>query len=63
MGQVPKATREGDQFVIILGLDVLFVVRHQGDHVSLIGECFVRGLMDREAVVGLDEGEKEEFDL
>lgn len=49
--------------MIILGLDVLFVVRHQGDHVSLIGECFVRGLMDREAVVGLDEGEKEEFDL
>ena len=49
LGQVPSETQEGDQITIIFGAPVPFVVREDGDHWVLIGECYVLGLMEGEA--------------
>jgi hypothetical protein len=49
LGQVPSETQEGDQIAIIFGAPVPFVIREDGDHWILIGECYVLGLMEGEA--------------
>jgi hypothetical protein len=63
MGLVMPEARVGDQIVILCGLEMPFVIRHdvENDHYRLIGECFVLGLMDGEALEDLDECRVEDF--
>jgi hypothetical protein len=52
MGMGPVPLREGDLITVVLGCSVPLLVRQTGDHHVLIGECFVWGLMDGEALRG-----------
>ena len=47
LGLVPRFTRDGDGIVLIPRCAVPFVVRHRsGNEYTLIGECYVYGVMD-----------------
>ncbi|TVY88090.1 Heterokaryon incompatibility protein 6,OR allele, partial [Lachnellula willkommii] len=52
MGVGPKALEEGDMICVIPGCNVPLLIRKEGDHHLLVGECFVWGLMDGEAMEG-----------
>lgn len=52
MGVGPKALEEGDMICVIPGCNVPLLIRKEGDHHLLVGECFVWGLMDGEALQG-----------
>jgi hypothetical protein len=61
MGLVPQNATAGDEICILFGLATPFVIRRQGGHFRFIGECFVYGLMDGEAIEELPEGKVEDF--
>ena len=65
MGLGPRLTRPGDLVCVLLGSQVPFVLRAVGDCFVLVGECYFHGVMEGEAVRGLDEGKivLEEFVL
>lgn len=46
----PEAMAEGDRVVILFGSRVPFVLRAVGPRYKLVGECYVAGLMDGQAV-------------
>jgi hypothetical protein len=50
MGMGPKALAEADLICVVLGCEVPLLLRKNGDHYLLVGECFVWGLMDGEAM-------------
>lgn len=51
VAMVPAATRIGDRVTILSHGSVPFVLRHvTGNHLSLVGECYVHGIMDGEAI-------------
>ena len=52
MGLVPTALEEGDMICVVPGCNVPLLIRKEGDHHLLVGECFVWGLMDGEAWEG-----------
>lgn len=52
IGLGPLGMEAGDRLCIFLGLDVPFIIRpRQGGGYALVGECYVYGLMDAEALV------------
>lgn len=61
MGLVPPKAIPGDEIALIFGANVPFVVRKQSDHYQFIGECYVYGIMDGEALEGLDESTVEDL--
>lgn len=58
MGLGPRLIEPGDLVCVLLGSRVPFVLRRKvdGDRYVLVGECYCHGVMDGEAVRGLDEG-------
>ena len=56
----PGETRPGDQICILFGGHVLYILRPRGKNWSFVGECYVHGLMDGEAMSLLANGT---FDL
>ena len=56
MGLGPRLTNRGDLVCVLLGSQVPFVLRQVGDCFVLVGECYCHGVMEGEAVRGLDEG-------
>ena len=57
MTLVSHQAREGDLLYALFGGSVLYVLRPQGDKkFILIGECYVHGLMDGEAIQLVKEG-------
>ncbi|KAK5108432.1 hypothetical protein LTR62_008319 [Meristemomyces frigidus] len=51
LGLAPHGTREGDVVFIIRGADIPYVLRHaQDDAYVLIGETYMQGIMDGEAL-------------
>ena len=52
----PGETRPGDQICVLLGGHVLYVLRPVGQNWLFIGECYVHGLMDGEAMGLLESG-------
>ncbi|PMD34353.1 hypothetical protein L207DRAFT_497721 [Hyaloscypha variabilis F] len=72
-GLVPRRARVGDHIIVLFGGCTPFVVRERKGWDSpssekcywqLVGEAYVHGMMDGEALAGLKEGESsEEFIL
>ena len=52
----PKTMQNGDFICVLFGSKVPFVMRRVDDYFVLVGECFILGLMDGEAVGWLEEG-------
>nr|POE64905.1 heterokaryon incompatibility protein 6, or allele [Quercus suber] len=53
LGLAPHGSREGDVVFVVRGADVPFVLRPQSDGAyELIGEAYVQGIMDGEALGG-----------
>jgi hypothetical protein len=50
LGLAPHGTREGDVVFVAVGADVPYVLRACEDGYELIGECYVQGIMDGEAM-------------
>lgn len=59
-GLAPKETRDGDVVCVLDGCSVPVVMRpmDKGRHWILVGECFVYGIMDGEAVDAAVDGKK-----
>jgi hypothetical protein len=56
MGLVPRTARVGDEIFVLAGGQVLHVLRPVGECFQYIGESYVHGLMDGEALQRLDDG-------
>jgi hypothetical protein len=65
MGIAPPATKEGDIVCVLLGHRVPVILRQVEDHYIFIGDCFVYGLMDGEALQDFMEGKAvlQEFNI
>ncbi|MCJ1406586.1 hypothetical protein MMC19_000652 [Ptychographa xylographoides] len=65
MGLFPVGTEPGDSVCILLGGATPFILKHCGEHSHLVGECYIHGLMDGEAMDLLGQGqvELEDFDI
>ncbi|KAI1367288.1 heterokaryon incompatibility protein-domain-containing protein [Xylaria arbuscula] len=50
MGIGPESMKENDEVVILFGANVPFVIRRSGPTFTLIGECYVTGIMNGEPV-------------
>jgi hypothetical protein len=50
LGLAPHGTREGDVVFVAVGADVPYILRAFEDGYELIGECYVQGIMDGEAM-------------
>ena len=65
MGLAPSVAREGDLFCVLLGSSVPVLLRIVESHYVLVGECFVLGFMDGEALQDVDDGNAvlQEFEI
>jgi hypothetical protein len=52
MAMVPTKARPNDQIAILSGSPLPFVIRPTNDCYTLIGACYVYGIMDGEAFPG-----------
>jgi hypothetical protein len=50
VGLAPYGTVEGDVVFVAIGADVPYILRAREDGYELIGECYVQGIMDGEAM-------------
>ncbi len=57
MALASHQAREGDHLCALFGGSLLYVLRPKGDKFLLVGECYVHGLMDGEAIQFLKNGE------
>ena len=57
MTLVSHHAEEGDLIYALFGGSVLYVLRLAGDRFMLVGECYVHGLMDGEAMQLLETGQ------
>ena len=63
MGIVPLAAEAGDLICVFFGSDTPFVLRKAGDRFKLVGECYVFGIMNGEAMESIPPDETRLFDL
>ncbi|KAF2433571.1 HET-domain-containing protein [Tothia fuscella] len=65
LGLGPANMQPGDRVCVLLGARVPFVVRCNGDHWHLVGECYYHGFMNGEAVEMSEDGQlsTEEIEL
>lgn len=54
LGLAPAATQTGDLVVVLLGAPVPHILRKYEDHYTLVGECYVHGIMGGEALAHLN---------
>lgn len=61
----PEIMEVGDVICVLLGGKIPFCLRPRGNHYFLVGECYVHGLMDGEAVEMMNRRElsKRQFDI
>jgi hypothetical protein len=50
MGMGPLNIKNGDLICVLLGCDLPLILRKTEGHYLVIGECFVLGLMDGDAL-------------
>ncbi|GCB18024.1 heterokaryon incompatibility protein 6, OR allele [Aspergillus awamori] len=65
IGLVPPGTQEGDLICVLYGCSVPVILRKQGDNYIFVGESYVHGIMDGEAIEQMNKGllVEEEFTL
>jgi len=57
LGSAPEEGQEGDMICVLMGGEVTFILRKNGDsHCHLIGECYVHGIMDGKAMDAVEDG-------
>ena len=56
IGLVPIDCRSGDRICVLSGCSIPVILRQKGDYHILIGECYVHGIMDGQAIQQLREG-------
>ncbi|RDW80345.1 hypothetical protein BP5796_05043 [Coleophoma crateriformis] len=56
IGVVPPNTQPGDKICVLFGCSVPVVIRKVENHHVFIGECYVHGIMDGEAVTKFESG-------
>jgi hypothetical protein len=56
-GLVPERAEEGDCIFVLFGCDVPVILRKCNDSYVFIGECYVQGLMNGEAIKAEEAGE------
>ncbi|MCJ1473325.1 hypothetical protein MMC13_001976 [Lambiella insularis] len=56
MGLVRQDVEAGDEVFVILGGEVLYVLRPVGSYYLFVGECYMHGLMDGEAMEWVLDG-------
>jgi hypothetical protein len=56
LGLGPKSTREGDILCVLFGGATPFVLRPDGEQFRFVGECYVYGLMNGEAIRDWGDG-------
>ncbi|KAK8121777.1 heterokaryon incompatibility protein-domain-containing protein [Apiospora sp. TS-2023a] len=54
----PHLVEEGDIVVVLMGQRTPFILRPRGDDYLLVGECYVHGIMQGQALSMLEKGEK-----
>jgi hypothetical protein len=52
-GPLPDRARPGDIISLLLGGEVFYILRPKEENYALVGKCYVRGLMDGEAMEDL----------
>jgi hypothetical protein len=64
-GVGPRTIEPGDTLVVLFGSRVPFILRKHGSFYRLIGDCYIDGLMDGEAIQMWESGElkAEEFNI
>lgn len=65
LGLVPFETELDDLVCVLLGGDMPFILRRQGPYFTLIGECYIHGIMNGEVLDAAQDGlvQLEEFSL
>ncbi|KAH6673508.1 heterokaryon incompatibility protein-domain-containing protein [Halenospora varia] len=56
MGLVSAEAQVGDEIFVLAGGQVLHTLRRQGDYYTYLGDCYLHGLMDGEALERLEKG-------
>jgi hypothetical protein len=58
IGMAPCRVRKGDRICVLFGCSIPMILRQRGDGSSyeVIGECYLHGFMNGEALEGLDNG-------
>lgn len=54
----PGLVEKGDLVVVLMGYTTPFILRPAGDEFLLVGECYVHGIMQGQALSMLERGEK-----
>lgn len=54
----PAAAEKGDVVCVLFGGKTPYMLRPKGDHYLFVGECYVHGIMDGEAIGMMERGEK-----
>ncbi|MCJ1238485.1 hypothetical protein MMC14_006474 [Varicellaria rhodocarpa] len=54
IGLAPRTAQQGDIICILLGCSTPVALRHHADYYKLIGECYIHGLMEGEAMKWLN---------
>jgi hypothetical protein len=62
-GLVPEDAGNGDCLCILFGCDVPVVLRKTGDSYAFVGECYIQGLMNGEAMKELEAGTRTSQDF
>ncbi len=47
---MPEGTQEGDMVCVVFGAKTPFILRKQEDNYVLVGECYMHGLMNGQAL-------------
>ena len=56
IGIAPKETEENDWICVLNGVPVPFIIREHENGYTLVGDCYVQGIMRGEAVQKIEEG-------
>ncbi|KAL8363662.1 hypothetical protein RB601_009430 [Gaeumannomyces tritici] len=57
MGIGPASAEVGDTITVLLGGDIPFVTRRQGNSWAFVGGAYIQGLMDGEAIAAWKQGD------
>ena len=63
IGLAPMAMEKGDRICVLLGCNVPLIIRPQEDHYLIVGDTYVYGIMNGEAVQGVRDENLEYVDL